>query len=63
LTKITEITGTELTEVVHSLKNKKLTGLHDFSPYLLKKCVPYMLKLLLELVIESIREGIFPSTL
>jgi hypothetical protein len=34
----------------------------DSSHFLLKKCVPYMLKTLLELVTASIREGIFPST-
>jgi hypothetical protein len=45
------------------LKNKKLTGLDDVSPYLRKKCVPYVLKPVLELSIASMKEGIFPSTL
>jgi hypothetical protein len=35
-------------------------GLDDLSPYFLKKCVPCMLKPLLELLTVSIREDIFP---
>jgi hypothetical protein len=45
------------------MKNKKLAGLDDISPYLLKKYAPHMIKPLSELVNASIREGIFPSTL
>jgi hypothetical protein len=45
------------------MKNKKSAGLDDITPYLLKICIPYMIKPLLELVNASIREGIFPSTL
>jgi hypothetical protein len=45
------------------VNNKKSAGLDNISPYLLKKCVPYMLKLLLELVSASIGEDIFPSSL
>jgi hypothetical protein len=45
------------------VKNKKSAGPDDIPPYLLKKCVPYMIKPLLELDNASIREGIFPSTL
>jgi hypothetical protein len=45
------------------MKNKKSAGLDDISPYLLKKCVPHIIKPLLELVNASIREGIFPSKL
>jgi hypothetical protein len=40
-----------------------LAGLADISPHLLKKCVPYILKPLLELVSISSRQGIFPSIL
>jgi hypothetical protein len=57
------ITETELTEVVHSLKSNKSVRLADISSCLLKKCMPYMLKPLSELVSASITEGIFPSTL
>jgi hypothetical protein len=45
------------------MKSEKSAGLDDISPYLLKKCVPHIIKLLLELVNASIREGIFPSKL
>jgi hypothetical protein len=45
------------------MKNKKSAGLDDISPYLLKKCIPHIIKPLLELVNVSIREGIFPSKL
>lgn len=57
-----EITKTQLTKSAQSL-NKKLAGLDDISLYLLKKCVPYMLKPSPELVDASIIEGIFPITL
>jgi ribosomal protein S16 len=56
-----EITETELIKVIHSMKNKKSAGLDDISPYLPKKRIPYIIKLLAELVNASIREGIFPS--
>jgi hypothetical protein len=52
---------TESTKGIHSSKNKK-SGL-DISPYLLKICVPYIIKPPLELVSASNREGMFPSTL
>jgi hypothetical protein len=58
-----EITETELTEVICSLKNKKSAGLDEISSYLLRKCAPYMLKSLLELINVSIRKSVFPSTL
>jgi hypothetical protein len=45
------------------MKNKKSAGLDDISTYLLKKCIPHIIKLLLELVNVSIRIGIFPSKL
>jgi hypothetical protein len=45
------------------MKNKKSAGLDDISTYSLKKCIPHIIKLLLELVNISIREGIFPSKL
>jgi hypothetical protein len=54
---------TELTKIVLSLKSKKLAGLNGTSPCLLKKCVPYMLQTILQLVNASIRKGIFPSKL
>jgi hypothetical protein len=41
---------TELTKVGHSTQNKLLAQLGYISPYLLKKCVPYVLQPLLELV-------------
>jgi hypothetical protein len=62
-TALLEIRDTELTKAFHSLKSNKSAGLDDISPYLLKKCVPYMLKPLLELVNASIREVIFLLTL
>jgi retron-type reverse transcriptase len=52
-----------LIKVIQGMKNKKSTGLDDISPYLLKKCTPHIIKLLLELVNASIKEGTFPSTL
>jgi hypothetical protein len=58
-----EITETELIKIILSMKNKKSAGLDGISPYLLKKCVPHIIKPLLELVNASIREGIFPSKL
>jgi hypothetical protein len=58
-----EITETELIKIIQSMKYKKSAELDDISPYLLKKCVPHIIKLLLELVNASIREGIFPSKL
>jgi hypothetical protein len=58
-----EITESEVIKVIQSMKNKKSSGLDDTLPYLFKKCTPYMLKPLLELVNVSIREGIFPSAL
>jgi hypothetical protein len=45
------------------MKNKKSAGLDDISPYLLTKCIPHIIKQLLELINASIREGIFPSKL
>jgi hypothetical protein len=45
------------------MKSKKSTGLDDISPYLLKKCTPYIIKPFIELVNASIREGIFSSKL
>jgi hypothetical protein len=39
-----------------------VVGLDDISNFLLKKCVSYMLKTLLELVNITIRGDIFPST-
>jgi hypothetical protein len=44
------------------LKNNTTAGL-DITTYLLKKCVPYMLEPLLELVNALIRVSIFPTTL
>lgn len=54
------ITETELTKQSTALRAKKLTGFDDISLYLLKKCVPYILKLCLQLVSASVREGNFP---
>jgi hypothetical protein len=58
-----EITETELIKIIQRLKNKKSAGLDDISTYLLKKCIPHIIKPLLELVNLSIRKGIFPSKL
>jgi hypothetical protein len=57
-----ETTEAELPKVIQDTKNKKLAGL-DISPFLLKKCSPYLIKPLLELVNESVRNGIFPPVL
>jgi hypothetical protein len=45
------------------MKNNKSAGLDDILTYLLKKCIPHIIKPLLELVNVSIREGICPSKL
>jgi hypothetical protein len=58
-----EITQTELIKIIQSMKNKKSAGLDDISTCLLNKCIPHIIKPLLELVNVSIREGIFPSKL
>ncbi|PNF31582.1 hypothetical protein B7P43_G00791 [Cryptotermes secundus] len=58
-----EITEADLIKIIHSMANKKSAGLDDISPYLLKSCIPYIAKPLLELVNASIRDGIFPSIL
>jgi hypothetical protein len=58
-----EITETELIKIIQSMKNKKSAGLGEISPYVQKKCVPHIIKPLLELVNASTREGIFPSKL
>jgi hypothetical protein len=41
------------------MKNKNSAFLYDISPLLLKKCTPYLIKPLLELVSGSVRKGIF----
>jgi hypothetical protein len=43
------------------MRGKEFAKLDDISPYLTKRCVPDMLKPLLELVNTSVREDIFPS--
>jgi hypothetical protein len=58
-----EITEMELIKIIQSMKNNKSAGLDDISPYLLAKCIPHIIKPLLQLVNVSIREGIFPSKL
>jgi hypothetical protein len=58
-----ETTEAELTKVIHGMKNKKSAGLDDTSSFLLKKCSPYLIIPLLELVNASIRNGIFPPVL
>jgi hypothetical protein len=55
-----EITEAELTKVVHSVRCKESAGLDVISPYLLKKCMPYMLKPFLELVNASVKVGTSP---
>jgi hypothetical protein len=50
-------------KIIQSLKNTKSARLDDISTYLLKKCIPHIIKPLLELVNVSIREVIFPSKL
>jgi hypothetical protein len=45
------------------MKNKKSAGLDGISLYPLKKCIPHIIKPMLELINASITEGIFPSKL
>jgi hypothetical protein len=49
ITNLLEITETELIKIIQSLRNKKSAGLDDITPYLLKKCIPHIIKPLLEL--------------
>jgi hypothetical protein len=58
-----EITETEFIKIIQRMMNKNSAGLDDVSTYLLKEFIPHIIKLLLELVNASIREGIFPSKL
>jgi hypothetical protein len=45
------------------MKNKKSTGVDSISSYVLKKCAPYMIRPLLEIINTTIKNGIFPSCL
>jgi exonuclease III len=58
-----ETTEAGLIKIIGSMASKKSAGLDDISPYLLKKCIPFIVTPLLNLINASIRDGIFPSIL
>jgi hypothetical protein len=45
------------------MKNKKSTGVECISSYVLKKCAPYMIRALHEIINTTIKNCIFPSCL
>jgi potassium voltage-gated channel Eag-related subfamily H protein 8 len=58
-----ELTKVDLLNVIHSMNNKKSTGLDGISASLLKRRAYYMIEPLLEIINASIKTGIFPSCL
>jgi hypothetical protein len=60
---LSEITEEDLLKIIQNMKNKKSTGVDGISSYVLKKCAPYMIRPLLEIINTTIINSIFPSCL
>jgi hypothetical protein len=56
-----EVTEEDLLRIIGSLKSKKSTGIDGISPILLKRCVSFIIKPLLEIINIVIRTGTFPE--